>query len=137
MSDKEGEAKSKRLIDSLESREQKSEDEEKRSTRKKPRIDYSEEKKASSSKDAAPVDPQAGTSATATTGEPSKSGKAEEEDDDIQEVTPAEVKTKPEAGSSNESPSKGTEDKPDDLLGLPVEQVNIKLIRHSMGSLLF
>ena len=122
MSDKEAEeVKPKRLIDS----QHKSEDEEKRSTRKKPRIDYSEEKKASSSKEAALTDPSTGTGAIATTGEPSKSGKGEEEDDEIQEVTPAEVKTKPEAGPSNESPSKGTDDKPDDLLGLPVEQVNI------------
>ena len=111
MSDKETEAdQPKRLIDVLD----KEEEEEKRSTRKKPRVDYSEEKKTPVASKDTPA--EASTSSTVV-GEPSKPIQVDD-DDDIQEVT--EIKSKPEA---SETPTK---DKPEDLLGLPVEQTGLE-----------
>ena len=126
MSEKEAEAaKPKRLMETSEPQE--AEEEEKRSTRKKPRIDYNEEKKAQ--KDDSKTTTTTSTTSTATSAsktstesEPSKASKAND-DDDIQEVTPLTADTKTETGNS---PSKSTEDKSDDLLGLPVEQTGLE-----------
>ena len=112
MSDKETEAgQPKRLIEALD----KEEEEEKRSTRKKPRVDYSEEKKSPAASKDTTGEAVASTSSTAV-GEPSKASTVD--DDDIEEVT--EVKSKPDTGET------ATKDKPEDLLGLPVEQTGLE-----------
>ena len=121
MSEKETEAKPKRLMETSEPQE--AEEEEKRSTRKKPRIDYNEEKKIQ-----APLKDDSKAAKASTESEPSKASKASD-DDDIQEVTPSTSDAKPKSDAGN-SPLKSTEEKPeeksDDLLGLPVEQTGLE-----------
>jgi lysine-specific histone demethylase 1 len=98
MSDKEADTKPKRVAEATEdaAEDAGAGEEEKRTTRKKPRVDYSEDKKVS-------ADPKSGKSPADQ--EPSKPAKEGEQAAD-------------EAGSS---PTK-----PDDLLGLPVEQSGLE-----------
>lgn len=97
MSDKEQEKeKAKRPLDG-----EGNDDEEKRSTRKKARVDYNEEKRGEvkaqeTVKDEAEED--------------------EEDDDEIQDVTPASIKAK-----SEDEPVRTTRNTSDDLMGLPME----------------
>lgn len=104
MSDKEQEenkeaSKAKRA---LETSTEGTEEEEKRSTRKKARVDYSEAKAKDSNKDVEEV---------------------EDDDDEIQDVTPASIKTKGDEAAEPQRPPRSASD---DLMGLPMEPTGLE-----------
>ena len=117
-------SKGKRLLDSLTSGRVISEDDDKgRAMRKKPRVDYDENKRPDSN----PKNPD-------------QTAKLEDDDDEIQEVTPPEVKAKlsnssvsgdveqkdvPAPGKVSSSAGKPVA-KSDDLMGLPVEPTGLE-----------
>ena len=105
MSDKEvDESKAKRGPDSSDGNE----DDEKRATRKKARVDYSEDK----------------SKATQPSNEKEEADEEEEEDDDeIQDVTPANIKSKSEETVNEPRPTRSTSD---DLMGLPMEPTGLE-----------
>ena len=114
MSDKESDDnKTKRAMDSSDG----TEDEEKRATRKRARVDYSEDKKENKpnppgqDKEEAEVEEE-----------------EEEDDDEIQDVTPVNIKSKSEetaaaSTTTNERPTRSTSD---DLMGLPMEPTGLE-----------
>ena len=105
MSDKEvDESKTKRGPDSSDGND----DDEKRATRKKARVDYSEDK----------------SKANQATNEKEEAEEEEEEDDDeIQDVTPANIKSKSEEPVNEPRPTRSTSD---DLMGLPMEPTGLE-----------
>ena len=105
MSDKELEdSKAKRALDGSDGND----DEEKRATRKKARVDYSEDKKAENKPNQAAKE--------------EVEEEEEEDDDEIQDVTPSNIKSKSEE-PINERPTRSTSD---DLMGLPMEPTGLE-----------
>ena len=112
MSDNEQEDSQKRALDSSEGT---NDEEEKRSTRKKARVDYNEDKK---------VDPKAKESLKKEEdgNEKEEEEDEEEDDDEIQDVTPASIKPKSEE-TPEPRPSRTASD---DLMGLPMEPTGLE-----------
>jgi hypothetical protein len=104
MSDKETDAKAKRSLESSDTND----DEEKRATRKKTRVDYNEDKKQDNKEK--PKEPK----------KEEGDEEEEEDDDEIQDVTPADIKGKTE---EVERSGKSTSD---DLMGLPMEPTGLE-----------
>ena len=105
MSDKEvDESKSKRVLDGSDGND----DDEKRATRKKARVDYSEDKSKANQPSTEKEEPEE---------------EEEEDDDEIQDVTPANIKTKSEEPTNEPRPTRSTSD---DLMGLPMEPTGLE-----------
>ena len=108
MSDKEIEDAKDKSKRPLEVSSEGNDEDEKRSTRKRARVDYSEDKKADAKKEAS-----------------AREEEDEDDDDEIQDVTPANIKSKSEE-IVEPPPRSAPRNASDDLMGLPMEPTGLE-----------